>query len=76
MKQTLILSLVITLLSGIYGYHLYAQESINPLVLCAETVTRGAKELSVDISALAQGNYLLTYYDGDTLIATQELHKL
>ncbi len=38
--------------------------------------TRGAKELSVDISALAQGNYLLTYYDGDTLIATQELHKL
>lgn len=39
MKQPLILSLVITLLSGIYGYHLNAQESINPLVLCAETVT-------------------------------------
>lgn len=39
MKQTLILSFVITLLSGIYGYYLNAQESINPLVLCAETVT-------------------------------------
>ena len=39
MKQPLILSLVITLLSGIYGYHLNAQESISPLVLCAETVT-------------------------------------
>lgn len=39
MKQPLILSLVITLLSGIYGYHINAQESINPLVLCAETVT-------------------------------------
>lgn len=39
MKQTLILSLVITLLSGLYGYRLNAQESINPLVPCAETVT-------------------------------------
>ena len=39
MKQPLILSLVITLLCGIYGYHLNAQESINPLVQCAETIT-------------------------------------
>lgn len=45
MKQPLILSLVITLLSGIYGYHLNAQESINPLVLCAKTVTLKASPM-------------------------------
>lgn len=38
--------------------------------------THEDRQLSIDLSTLPQGNYLLSYYDGTTLIATEEVHKL
>ena len=38
--------------------------------------TRGEKILTADLTGLPSGEYLLHYYDGTALIATQKIHRL
>lgn len=38
--------------------------------------TQGEKTLTADLTGLPSGEYLLHYYDGSALIATQKIHRL
>ena len=38
--------------------------------------TQGEKILTVDLTGLPSGEYLLHYYDGTALITTQKIHRL
>ena len=38
--------------------------------------TQGEKILTADLTGLPSGEYLLHYYDGTALIATQKIHRL